>query len=405
MRDYSSVVSDFTLSAKPVCSMKTLRQVALLIETSNAYARGVLQGIVSYNREHEPWSIYLPEQERGATPPSWIKNWRGDGLIVRIETDAIAQTVRRLGKPVVDVSAARRVEGIPWVETNDEAIVELAIDHFRSRGFKQLAFCGDPDFNWSQWRQDGFLNRVGLDSGLTGDVFQATSRSHPRYSWNREKKRLANWISKLPKPVGIFACYDIRAQQVLDVCRELQIRVPDEVAVLGVDDDELLCNLCHPPLSSVIPDAHRTGREAARLLDVLMNGGSVDEERHLIDPRGIATRQSTDVLAVDDDDVATAIRYIRENACEGINVVDVLKQVPLTRRALELRFQSLLGRTPHQEIIRQRVERVKSLLIETDLPLKTIARRTRFEHEEYMSVVFSRAMGTPPGQYRRERKR
>lgn len=326
-------------------------------------------------------------------------------MIVRIETDEIARIVRRLGKPVVDVSAARGVEDIPWVETNDEAIAELAIDHFRSRGFKHLAFCGDPDFDCSQWRQEGFLDRITSNSGLTGDVFKATSRSHPSYSWNREKKRLANWISNLPKPVGIFACYDIRAQQVLDVCRELETRVPDEVAVLGVDNDEMLCNLCHPPLSSVIPDAHRTGREAARLLDVLMNGGRVDDERHLTDPTGVATRQSTDVLAIDDHEVATAIRYIRQNACEGINVVDVLKQVSLTRRALELRFRSILGRTPHQEIIRQRVERVKSLLIETDLPLKTIARRTRFEHEEYMSVVFSRETGTPPGQYRRERKR
>ncbi|QDT11106.1 xylose operon transcription regulator XylR [Planctomycetes bacterium K23_9] len=383
---------------------KTLRRVALLIETSNAYARGVLEGIVSYTREQDPWSIYLPEQERGAKPPSWLKNWKGDGLIVRIETDEIARMVRRLNKPVIDVSAARRVEGIPWVETNDEVIAQLAIDHFVSRGFKHLAFCGDPDFNWSHWRQNAFVRQIQSQPNLHSDIFEATSRRHPQYSWNREKKRLLKWIHSLPKPVGVFACYDIRAQQVLDVCREANIKVPDEVAVLGVDNDRLLCNLCFPPLSSVIPDAIRTGREAARLLDLQMNGGNVKQERHLIDPKGVATRQSTDVLAIEDTDVATAIRFIREHACDGINVTDVLKQVPLTRRALELRFQTHLGRTPHQEIIRQRVERVRTLLVDTDLPLKTIARMTQFEHEEYMSVVFRRAMGSPPGKYRRERK-
>ncbi|TWT93726.1 AraC family transcriptional regulator [Neorhodopirellula pilleata] len=383
--------------------MKKLHHVALLIETSNAYARGVLEGIVSYIHEHDPWSIYLPEQERGAKPPSWIKDWRGDGLIVRIETEEIAKTIKRLNKPVVDVSAARRVEGIPWVETNDHAIAQLAVEHFTSRGFKNLAFCGDPDFNWSRWREEGFIEETQTRPDLHCNYFTATSRTLPHYSWNREKNRLAKWIESLPKPVGIFACYDIRAQQVLDICREQAIDVPDEVAVLGVDNDELLCNLCYPPLSSVIPDAYRTGREAAKLLDRMMNGGEMREERHLIEPLGVATRQSSDVLAIEDPDIATAIRFIRENACEGINVKDILKQVPMTRRAFELRFHALLGRTPHQEIIRQRVERVKRLLIETDLPLKTIARNTRFEHEEYMSVVFRRATGMPPGQYRQSR--
>ncbi len=384
--------------------MKHLRSVALLIETSNAYARGVLEGIVAYNREHDPWSIYLPEQERGARPPTWIHNWDGDGLIVRIETDAIANTVRRLNKPVIDVSAARRVEGIPWVETNDEAIARLAIEHFVERGFQRLAFCGEPDFNWSLWREQAFVQQVAARKGLQCERFQATSKTAAKYSWNREKRRLRSWLDGLPKPIGIFACYDIRAQQILDVCREAAISVPDEVAVLGVDNDELLCNLCFPPLSSIAPDAHRTGREAARLLDELMNGRSVDQERHLIDPLGVATRQSTDVLAIEDEDIVTAVRYIRDHACEGIKVTDVVKQVPLTRRALETRFQALFGRTPHEEIIRLRVQQIQTLLIETELPLHKIARMTGFEHEEYMSVVFRRATGSPPGTFRRTAK-
>lgn len=381
--------------------MTPQKSVALLIETSNAYARGLLGGIVSYMHENNPWSIFLPEQERGATPPSWLKNWKGDGMIVRIETDAIARSVQKLKVPIIDVSAARHVPNIPWVETDDGAIARLAAEHFLERGFEQMAFCGEPEFNWSNWREAVFAKHVS-DAGRTCHIFHSRSKNHAGFSMNRERKRLTQWILSLPRPVGVFACYDIKGQQILDVCRELQIRVPEELALLGVDNDDVLCNLCTPPLSSIIPAARQAGREAARLLDVLMNGGSIQEETHLLEPLGIAIRQSTDVLAIDDPDVAAAVRFIRDHACEGINVQDVLRTVPVSRRILEARFHSIVGRTPHQEITRRRIEKIRQLLIDTDLPLARIAERTGFQNVEYMSVAFRKAMGIPPGQYRRE---
>ena len=213
---------------------------------------------------------------------------------------------------------------------------------------------------------------------------------------------MANWILSLPRPVAVFACYDIKAQQILDVCREHRIKVPEELALLGVDNDELLCDLCTPPLSSVIPAAHKTGREAARLLNLMMNDEKVDGLAHLIEPIGIATRQSTDILAIDDPEVAAAMRFIRDHSCTGINVHDVLAQLTLSRRVFERRFHEIVGRTPHQEITRRRVERIRRLLVETDLTLGQIARRTGFQNEEYMSVAFRRAMNVPPGKYRRE---
>ncbi len=381
--------------------MKHQKSVALMIETSNAYARNLLGGIVSYIRANEPWSVYLPELQRGANPPSWLKNWKGDGLIVRIETDAIANAVRKLKTPVVDVSAARHVPNIPWVETNDAEIARLACEHFRERGFEHLAFCGEPEFNWSAWREEAFV-QCAADAGRECTVFHARSRHSRRFSMSRERARLTKWILSLPRPVGVFACYDIKAQQILDICRESNLKVPEELALLGVDNDELLCDLCTPPLSSVIPAAHRTGREAARLLDTLMNGGKVHQQSHLIEPLGVATRRSTDVLAIDDPDIAAAVRFIRDHASDGINVKDVLKQVPLSRRVLEKRFHEIVGRTPHQEITRRRVNRIRQLLVETDLTLSQIAQRTGFQNEEYMSVTFRRAMNVPPGQYRRE---
>ena len=197
-----------------------------------------------------------------------------------------------------------------------------------------------------------------------------------------------------------MACYDIRGREILDACREAAIAVPYEVAVVGVDNDDLICELSYPPLSSVIPDTQRTGYEAAALLDRMMAGDDIRAGAHLIPPLGIATRQSSDVLAVDDEDVANALRYIQDHATEGIQVEDVLKHVPVSRRVLEQRFRQLIGRTPHQEIVRIQVDRVKRLLHGTDLTLEAIAHRCGFRHTEYMTVVFKRVTSVTPGKFR-----
>jgi len=377
------------------------RSVALLIETSNSYSRGVLEGITEYVRHHERWSIFLPEQERGGRPPQWLGRWNGDGIIARIETDAIAASLRKTKLPVVDVSAARHLPDIPWVETDDEAIAELGVQHLLDRGFRNLAYCGDPGFNWSNWRRDKFRSLVE-SAGVAANVYDSLSRNDPKYSWNREKRGLTKWLKGLPRPIGIFACYDIQAQKLLEVCRALDIAVPEEIAVLGVDNDQLLCELSDPPLSSIICNTQRTGFEAATLLDRMMNGEQIDSAPVLVAPLGIQTRQSTDILAIDDPDVAAALRFIREHALEGINVADVVRRVPLSRRVLESRFKKILGRSPHDELTRLKLQRIKELLSETDLSLSEIARRTGFDHDEYMCVFFRKAEGMPPGKYRSE---
>lgn len=376
--------------------MKKRPAVALLIETSNAYARGLLAGIVRYARElHPPWSIRLVEQGRGDPPPAWLRDWKGDGIVARIETQTIARAVKSTGLPVVDVSAARHVPGVPWVETDDKAIAKLAAEHLLERGFRHFGFCGEPGFNWSNWREAAFVRSLSA-SGHRCDVFETSSRVRRA----NEREALARWITRLPKPAGVMACYDIRAQQLLDACRDAGVAVPDEVAVIGVDNDELLCDLSMPPLSSVVPDSRRAGYEAARLLDQLLAGRKVPTEPVLVPPLGVATRQSTDVLAIDDRDIAQAIRFIREHACDGIAVCDVLRVISLSRRAFEKRFLDRLGRTPHQEILRLKIARAEQLLTETDLSLAAIAERTGFRHAEYLSVAFKRATGCTPGQRR-----
>lgn len=380
--------------------MTKRRKVALLIETSNAYGRGLLHGIVRYIREHSPWSFYLPEQGRGDVPPGWLANWHGDGIIARIENDEIARSVAASGLPAVDVSAARRLPAIPWVETDDAAISRLAAEHFLDRGFKHFAYCGDSRFNWSNWRAMHFEQCIKPHGAC--HVYKSTLPSNSPLE--DQVLEIGQWLARLPKPVAVMACYDIRGQQVLDACRNMDLAVPDEVAVLGVDNDALLCDVSWPPLSSVIPNTQRTGYEAAALLDSMLSGRQVSAQACLIPPVGVATRQSTDVLAVEDRQIAQAVRYIREHACEPINIEDVLKVVPLSRRLFESRFRKLLGHTPHEEITRVRMNRVKELLTGTKLSLADIAERTGFEHVEYLSAAFKKKIGVSPNRYRAQNR-
>ncbi len=379
--------------------MPKRRSVALLVETSNEYSRGLLEGVLAYNKEHANWSVFLTEQGRGAPPPLWLDNWNGDGIIARIDTEAMADAMQKLNLPTVDLSASRQLPGIPWAETDDEAIARVALEHFVERGFKHLAFAGDPSFEWSTHRGEHFI-RLAEEKRRTVHVYQAIPRFDSAFTLNKERKQLSKWLKELPRPIAILACYDHKGQHILDVCQSLEIAVPEEIAVLGVDNDRLLCEFASPPLSSIIPDTQRTGYEAAELLEQMMSGQSSNRRRLVTPIIGIQTRESTDVLAIEDQDVAVALRYIREHAHHNIRIADVLKQVPLSRRVFENRFFQALGRTAHDEILRLRMNRLKELLTGTHLGIGEMAKLAGYEHPEYMAAAFKRETGLSPSEYR-----
>lgn len=372
-------------------------KIALLVETSNTYARGLLQGIVAYVQEHRPWSIYLAEQSRGQCLPGWLNRWKGDGVIARIETPQIAATVRRLKAPAVDMSAARLIPSLPWVETDDVAIARMGAHHLLERGFRHFAFAGDSHFNWSRGREAAFV-QVVREAGFDCSVRHFSTVPFEQQELSIEY--IGSWLARLPRPVGIMAAYDPLGKHVLDACRHRGIEVPDEAAVLGVDNDEVFCALAEPPLSSIMLDTHRTGYAAAALLDRMMGGEPMRGDGHLYPPLGVAARRSTDVLAMEDRNLASAVRFIREHACDGITVKDLAAVVPMSRRVLESRFAKVVGRTPHAEILRVQLSQVKTLLRESGLTLEQIAERTGFAHVEYMSAVFRKKEGMPPGRYR-----
>ena len=373
-------------------------QVALLLETSNAYSRGLLVGIRTYLRERADWEIHFTEQGRGDEPPPWFHNWRGDGIIARIENERIEDAVASTNLPVVNVSTARLRRSFPTVASSSDGVSRAAADHLLDRGFRSFGFCGDVRFDWSVRHQHNF-GRYLKAAGFVVDNFD--SKVGDADDWRLEQEKLIQWVCRIAKPAGIFACYDIRGQQLLDVCRQIGIRVPDELAVIGHHNDELLCDLCDPPLSSVIPNSRRAGYEAAKILDQLMNGASMLPSITSIEPIGICARRSTDRIVVEDKQIANALRFIRDHACDGIGVEDVLRTVALSRTVLERRFQKLLGRSPYEEILRLRIERVKELLTTTDLSIADIARQLGFSGVEYLSALFKKKLGVSPRQFRR----
>jgi LacI family transcriptional regulator len=276
----------------------------------------------------------------------------------------------------------------------------VGAEHLLERGFPHLAFCG-YDAAWSEVRRQGFSG-AAQRAHVSCSVYQSPWRGRHLPEWDDDQDRIAKWIQSLPKPCGVMACNDPRGQQVLDACQRVDAAVPETVAVVGVDNDQVICELCDPPLSSVIPNPQRVGYEAAALLDHLMAGERPAVEDRTVEPIGVCTRQSTDVLAVDDPYVAAAMTYVRDHATEGCTVDDVLQHVPLGRSSLERRFRKCLGRSPQAEINRVRIKRIYQLLAETDLPLSRIAELVGYEHPEYLSVVFKRETGQTPGQYRRQ---
>ncbi|WP_205679099.1 XylR family transcriptional regulator [Aquisphaera insulae] len=377
-------------------------RVAVIVETSVVYGRQIHRGIARYLRSHRPWSMFLDQRELGAGPPTWLKRHRWDGIISRPTDRALAAMFRAMKVPVVDLNDLHDDLGLPRVHSDDAAIGRLAAGHLLERGFRHFAFCGFTAELWSAGRREGCLAALA-EAGCTCAVHESYWRGPLALGWDREQDRIARWVAKLPRPLGIVACNDLRGHHVLDACARAGLSVPEEVAVIGVDDEELLCAMCDPPLSSVVPGAERIGFEAASLLDRLMAGSAVDREAVMtVEPLGVVTRQSTDILAISDADVAAALRLIRRRACEGIRVGDVLRRVPLSRSLLERRFRKFLGHSPQAEIRLVQIKRIRQLLAETDLSLAEIAALSGFAHVEYLSVVFKRLTGQSPGAYRRQ---
>ena len=361
----------------------------------------MLTGVARYMHEHEPWAIYLKPNNVEKSIGEWLRDWHGDGIIVALhETDT--DFVVRQNLPVVDMVGVLRHEGVPLVHADDHSIGRVGAEHLLERGFRHLGFCEYPGWKFSVDRREGFeqaIDKLGLQTHVHQMPLPVAGHGGPK-SWEQQQRELCDWLVALPKPAGVMASTDLMGQQVLEACQRLHIRVPEEIAVIGADNDEAICNICFPPLSSVVINDDQRGYQAAALLDRLMNGEPPPKETIFVEPGGVACRASTDILAIDDEALATALRFVRDHACEQIGVDDVVEAVPLSRSVLQRRFRKAVGRSVNDEIIRVRLNRAIELLSQTTLELKAIALKTGFGTPSYMGAVFRQKLGRTPGSYR-----
>jgi len=376
-------------------------KVALIVETTLSPGRKILRGIARYAKEYGPWTIYHEPRAQDDAVPQWLKRWQGDGIIARLQSKQLARAIRETGLPAVDVLGVTPDPRIPLVTVDNLAIAQLAAEHLLDRGFRQFGCVGIRGVNWSQQRRDAFVSVVS-NAGCECPVHHIPTHSRTFADWETNLNRLADWISRLPRPVGIVTCDDLLGQKVLDACRRARITVPEEAAVIGMDNDETVCAVCTPPLSTVDPDHTHVGYEAARLLDKMMNGSPAPSEPVYQKTLGVVTRQSTDILAIDDHDVAMAVGFIQERAFNNLQVDDVADHVLLSRSALQRRFRESLGRSVYDEITRVRIKRACELLAETEMPIGTVSRKAGFRHQAYMGAVFREKLGKTPGQYRKQ---
>jgi LacI family transcriptional regulator len=383
--------------------VKRAFQVAVLANVSRRYDRRVIQGIAAYARDAGNWDLYVEEELIQPLPKR--KQWRGDGILAAMDDREVARAVGGLKVPLVGFGGGYGWydpdSRIPYFATDNQAIGRMAAEHLLDSGFPRLACYGGRSSHARHWEEDriqAFRQRA-VEAGVPCAIFRA--RHATAQNWDTLQRELIAWLLSLEKPVGLLACTDLRARHVLQVCRTRGIRVPHEVAVVGVDNDETLCELTTPPLTSIEQGSRRIGYEAAALLAQLMAGRKPRQTCQVIPPESLVARQSTDVIACGDQELAEAIRYIRQHACDSIRVADVLNIAQLSRSTLERKFLDTLGRTIHLEIERVQVERAKQLLADTNLLVRQIAKRCGFRYAQYMTVVFRRCTGQTPLEYRR----
>ncbi|MEQ9411707.1 MAG: DNA-binding transcriptional regulator [Fuerstiella sp.] len=379
-------------------------KIALLVETSRSYGRDLLRGVALFARTRVNWSLLHQEMTIDATLPDWMTASGLSGVIGRVDSHTI-DSLRRLKVPIVDVRCRRSFAGIPQVETDDRAVAHLAFDHLWERGFRRFAFCGYQHAHYSEARLRFFRERV-TEAGCSLSVYETPGERNKsltsiEQSGVVDTEHLSAWLDTLLHPTGLFVCNDIRGQQVLNACRSIELSVPDDLAVIGVDNDDAICPLCDPPLSSIRPDAERVGYRAAEILHHMLHGQPPPTSTEFIPPIEVVQRLSTQVSAVEDREIARVCRFIREHACEGIDVNHVAEFTTLSRRQLERRFRAELNRTLHEEITAVQLAKVKQLLRETTMTLEQITPLAGYSHKERLSNVFKRETGETPGEFRR----
>jgi len=384
----------------PSLPSPTPRRIALAFPYGRAFVEKVVEGILAYARRRANWTI-MRFPERLSPSLDWLQGWRGDGAFVIISTPEDARLARSLAIPVVNITAYFSEPGVTTVTADHREIGRQAARHLLERRFKKFGYYGSRDLFFSQLRRDGFVSTIRAQGGSCA-VLEVSSVVASGRVWTRQQLQLEHWLRTLKLPVAIMASTDLRADMLLETCRQLGLRVPDDVAVIGVDNDPVIVSHAHPPLSSVARDDERAGELAAQILDQLMAGGRDRQKLVLVPPAGVVVRQSTETLAVEDPQLASLVQFIRSRVGEKFGVERLLELVPWSRRTLENRFRQQLGASPSAVINRWRVEHARRRLeADAKIPLATVAAACGFSDLRHFRLVFRRVQKQTPAEYRK----
>lgn len=381
--------------------MSRIPKVVLLIESSRASGRALLKGVADYAHQHGSWSFFWEPSGLEAVMPL-IKSLDADGVIMR--DGAQVEEVRALGIPAIVIGHKRKeVSGVVNVVTDSPHIGRMGAEHLIQCGFKNFAFVGFTDrpnefASWSHVREENFARCI-REQGSEIRTYLINPDSGR--NWARERQALVVWLKTLPKPVGLMACNDDCGVQVLEACKQAGLAVPDMVGIIGADNDELVCALANPAMSSVAINFERAGYDAAEALNKIMSGKKTLNWRINAPATHVATRRSTDVVAIEDAALSKALKFIRDRSCSAVGVDEVAKAAGLSRRALERRFRKEIGISILDQIRKARTEQICKLLVETTLPVGRIAESLGFEDVQHFARYFRSAHNISPIAYRK----
>ncbi len=377
-----------------------VRQVAVLIETESSWGGQVIRGIARYAEKHAHWHLLIDprdHEQRSAIPDGW----RGDGVIARISSRFQMEQLLEKRLPVVNTDDVYgQLDGVGTVLTDEAERARLALEHLVARGFRKFAYFSPPSNRYSKKRSEAFI-KAATGLGYECHEYLPGYRAGRKIGFEEQQRRVNRWLASLPRPIAIVTVDSCRGRQLAEICHFAGVHIPDEVAILAGDTDDLLCEVSPPPLSSISVACERLGHEAAAMLHRMMAGEAPPKQPLLIPPHGVISRQSTDVLSIDDPTVVRALRYIHTHAHHGIVVNDVLRELPISRRSLEIQFRSYLGRSPAEEIRRVRLDRGRQLLGRRELSITEIALACGFSNATRFGVAFRKSFGTTPRSFRK----
>ena len=384
------------------------KRIALVFPLAVPHLANFVEGVVDYSKAGEEWTFTTSPAWSGGFPETFaismksLRGWHGDGVIAVITQEADAQVARELPFPVVNLSGTMKDRcGVPRVMVDHEEIGCVAARHFLAKGFRRFAYYGVADTYYGELRQLGF-SRVLKESGYDLDqVFLTPARTDPDMPWIDTLDQLGEWLADLPKPIALLAVNDYRACLVVEQCQRMGIHIPQQIALLGVDDDNVICEHCHPSLSSVSRNGRQVGYQAATLLGSLINGAPPPQSDILVTPGIVIQRDSTHITAIENPHVAAAVQLIHDNLGRSFGVNNLLRELGISRRFLERHFRQELGCSPHEYLTQQRIEKAKRLLLRrTDLSIHEIATACGQADPRNFRRSFQRLTGMLPSEYR-----